>query len=239
VPPLFTTPSPAPPLQHSLRSCRLEIGSVGSVRLASTQGFYHVDCVPWKSCSRAIEADYVGTKLDGLTAQQAKAVKEVFAETVANSVRAEFVIGESVNVKSKSTVYPAVIVDFDVKQQKPFEVRYVKDGALERVVASRVKKARPLAQTPLVQTLPVAKLEKPLKARGAGGGGEEECAVPSELLSPPNKKRKADGESNPLLAEVGKQRDGGGVLDGSVMVYKVSHSRYYNATGRTGDQRYA
>jgi len=30
-----------------------------------------------------------------------------------------------------------------------------------------------------------------------------------------------------------------GVLDGSVMIYKVRGFPYYNATGTTGDQRYA
>ena len=30
-----------------------------------------------------------------------------------------------------------------------------------------------------------------------------------------------------------------GILDGSVMIYKVAQACYYNATGTIGDQRYA
>ena len=30
-----------------------------------------------------------------------------------------------------------------------------------------------------------------------------------------------------------------GMLDGSVMIYTIEQARYYNATGTTGDQRYA
>jgi len=44
--------------------------------------------------------------------------------------------------------------------------------------------------------------------------------------------------SKPILAgESQDVRERG--LDGSAMIYKVVHCPYYNATGTTGDQRYA
>jgi hypothetical protein len=122
-------------------ACRNDIAGPGTVRVSSSAGYFHVDCVPPKSCERAIECDYKDTNIEFLNETQVMLVKECFREVVANEAVQQFKIGESVLVKSGKgdKKYAATIVDFNLKLGKrPYQVTYDKTGLSEQVLPSKI-----------------------------------------------------------------------------------------------------